>query len=681
MLVTLNWLKEFVDIRIKPEELAHRLTMGGFEVEGVASVGDDTVFELNITPNRGDCLSLIGVAREVAAITGSGVKRQETGGRRQEAGKKREGSRKSVNNYLTVEVKDKERCQRYAAKVIDGVRIAQSPEWLSKRLGACGIRSINNVVDATNYVMLETGQPFHAFDHRFIRGKKIVVDTPKRDIDFVTLDGITRKILKEDLLINDAEGPVALAGVMGGANSEVKPDTTTIVLESACFNPVSVRRTAKRLGLPSESSRRFEKGIDPSATVQCMNRLASLIVSIAGGEPTTDHIDVYPKKLHPIKVRLNFKEVNRLLGISIKAEYIKKCFKNLGIVVTGDTCTIPTFRPDLTRSADLIEEVARLYGFDKIPVSVPLLSMESLIKPSGHDRMTGAREFLNATGFYEAINYGFCSPTELEPFTKEIPYTIENPLGVEFSAMKTSLISGLVNNLRLNLNLGQTALRLFEIRPVFLKDGEVKKLTGLVYGSRSQLNWSYRDAPVDFYDIKGTCEGLLKHLGISNIEFRPLTDISFMHPQATSLIYANDHEIGFCGLLHPAVNERWDIKEEIYVFDIYWDFLIAALSKEKRSFKPLEKFPSVRRDVALLLNEDVPAGGIKGSIEEFKSHIIKDSLPFDVYKGKGIPEGKKSVAFAVIYSDPERTLTDEEVNDTHTKLIGYLKGKLGAEVR
>lgn len=684
MLVSINWLKEFVDIKLKASELADRLTMSGFEVESVLNKGDDIIFDINVTPNRGDCLSIIGIARETAAITNAKVK---SSGKACFAKVKQSKlcGYKRIKDFISVDIKDKARCPRYAVRVIDGVNIAPSPSWLALRLESCGIRSINNIVDAANYVMLETGQPFHAFDYRFIRGKKIIIDTPKGDINFVTLDGLARKIVKEDLLICDAEGPVALAGVMGGLNSEVKSDTKTIVLESACFNPVTVRRTAKHLGLQSESSKRFEKGVDPNTTVKYLNRLVVLIVSIAGGTPTADEIDIYPKPVKPAKVKLSLKEVNPLLGIEVKQEYIKKFFKALGIAYSNNICTVPTYRPDLTRTADLIEEAARLYGYEKIPLTMPAYKMSSAAKPLGHNEIEDVKEFLTSHGFFEAINYGFCSPSELAVFSKAKPVAISNPLGVEFSAMKTTLINGLLNNLKFNLNFGHEAVKLFELRPVFLqKDGlisEERQLAGIIYGIRSPLNWAYKSEPADFYDVKGICEGLAGHVGLTQVEFIVDGSYEFLHPQASSSILHNGTKIGFCGLLHPAITEKLDIKGEIFIFEFNWDKLAAAIQGGKKFFRPLPKFPSVRRDIALLVNEDTTSADVLSAISEFASRIIKSSLPFDLYKGKGIPEGRKSVAYAVFYSDPSRTLTDEEVNETHAKLAEFLKNKLGAEIR
>lgn len=678
MLASYNWLKEFVDIQISPKELAHKLTMAGFEVESITPVGDDTVYEVNVTPNRGDCLSIIGLAREVAAILQKNFKSQISNLKPKQGGLK-------IKDFVSVEVKDKVRCPRYTARAIQGVKIGPSPDYISKRLEACGIRSINNVVDATNYLMLETGQPFHAFDHRDISGKKIIVKTPESAIEFTTLDDIKRKLETTDLLICDGSGPVAIGGVMGGLNSEVKSNTTTVVLESAAFNQASIRRTSRRLGVSTESSKRFERIVDPNSTLVNLNRLTDLIVKIAGGVPTSDWIDIYPKPVKPVKVSFSIKEANSLLGMTVKPEYVKKCFKSLGIAFNGSICTVPTYRPDLTRSADLVEEVARLYGYDKIPITKPSFEISAITKPEGFAELNKVKDLFVGMGFFEALNYGFCSPTELEGFSKAKPVIISNPLGIEFSAMKTSLLPGLLNNLKLNINLGQESLKLFEARPVFISNGtstaEKKKITGVIYGTRKYLSWTDKSANIDFYDVKGIMEALFASLGLEGVEFTEAKDCSFLHPQASVSIMHNGRELGVCGLIHPSVAARWEIKGETAVFDLNWDELVLSIKTAQHKFKPLEKFQSVRRDVALLVDSNITSGNLILAVKEFNSKIIKSAMLFDVYNGKGIPEGKKSVAYAVNYFNPERTLTDEEVNDTHTKLVGYIKDKFGAEIR
>jgi phenylalanyl-tRNA synthetase beta chain len=678
MLVPLNWLKEFVDITSSPAHLAERLIMGGFEVESISSANGETVFDINVTPNRGDCLSIIGIAREVAAITGAKLKIKSDMARPEKSGLK-------MKDFISVDVKDSNKCPRYSARIIKDVKIQPSSEEIIRRLTAAGIRPVNNVVDATNYIMLQTGQPFHAFDFGFIRGGKIIVDTPKKAVDFVTLDGVTRKIAPEDLLIMDDVGPVAIAGIMGGANSEVKPNTDIIVLESACFNPESVRRTAKRLGFSSESSKRFERGVDPSEVAKNLAELTALILKMTGGIAASDAIDVYPKAVAKKKIRFSPRDVSCLLGVDVPAKDIKKYFTSLGIAYANNVCTIPTYRRDIVGSADLTEEVARLNGYDKIPVTLPAITMSAISKPDAHSVTFKARQFLVSQGFFEAINYGFCSPMQLESFAAHEPVTLSNPLGVEFQAMKTTLILGLLENIKHNISQGQDSIKLFEIRPVFASDGEGisedLRLTGVICGIRSGLTWAFKSEDCDFFDAKGVCEALAKHIGMPRLEFKKADKSLFLHPEGSAAFQIDGKEIGFCGLLHPSVASRWDIKKDVCLFDLKWSEWVKFSGGLKPKFKPMERFPKVRRDIALLIADSISAVEIGSAVGKFDSKLIKDVKPFDVYKGKGIPAGKKSVAWAIMYASNERTLTDEEVNNAHLGLINYLKDKLGAEVR
>ncbi len=675
-----------MDISISPDELARRLTMSGLEVESVTKSPDDVVFDVAITPNRGDCLSVMGVAREAAAVTGrkfvAQVFRPANIGRPKGL---RYEKNSSIKNLLSVTIKDKKRCPRYTAMAVLGLKIGPSPAFVQKRLEACGIRPINNVVDATNYMMLETGQPFHAFDHRALRGSKIIVRTAIEGEEFVTLDGVTRKLVKTDLLICDGEGAVALAGVMGGLNSEVRSDTDTVVLESASFMPVSVRKTAKRLALSSESSKRFERFVNPDTTLEYVKRLGDFIVKHCGGEATGDWIDVYPEPLKPLKIKFNIKEAEELIGIKLNPAACKKHLTALGVKCSGNIYIPPLRRPDLERSADLVEEIARLNGYDKIPSTLPLMTMSSVVRPGSFGLKRDVREYLTSLGFSEAINYGFCSPTEAGLFSKEAPVTISNPLGVEFSQMKPTLLTGLLTNLKFNISNGQDVVRLFELRPVFSlgQSGVLQRfsLAGIMSGFKRGVGWASPNAASDFFDIKGVAESVIKFLKVDGVKYKEGTSRIYVHPTASITFELNGEELGYAGQLHPEVASKWGIESPVYVFELDWERLAKGAAFHAKRFAPIEKFPVVRRDVALLVSDGIASERLINEAFNLKSNIIRSVFPFDVYKGKGIPDGKKSVAYAVLYSHPERTLTDEEVNDTHTRLVAYLKDKLGAEVR
>jgi len=680
MLVTFNWLKEFVDISVGPDELARRLTMSGLEVESVTKTPDDVVFDIAITPNRGDCLSVMGIAYEVAAVTGAKLKDIS---KKNATSAHRSGAK--IKDFVSVDIKDKLRCPRYTAVAVTGVKIAPSPDFIQRRLEACGVRPINNVVDATNYMMLETGQPFHAFDHRFLRGKKIVVKTSDNGEEFVTLDGTTRKLVKSDLMICDGEGAVALAGIMGGLNSEVRDDTTAVILESASFLPSSVRKTSKRLAVSSESSRRFERFVNPETTLEYAQRLANFIVKHCGGEAVADWVDIYPKPLKPQKIRFTMKEAEELLGVKPDPAASKRYLAALGVKSSNNLYIPPLRRPDLERSVDLVEEIARLNGYDKIPLTLPLIPMSSVTRPESFSLKRGVRKCLAGMGFSEAVNYGFCSPTEAGLFSKDGSVMISNPLGIEFSRMKPTLLGGLLNNLRTNISNGQEVVRMFELRPVFRMDKGIVlqrfSLAGIMYGLKRSINWAVPNIASDFFDIKGVLEFVLSFLNIEKIESKSGSNREYMHPTSSITFAVKGEEVGVAGQIHPEVASKWDIAEPVYVFELEWERIVKEALGSQRKFQPIERFPVVRRDIALLLAEDVASERLVNEIFNIRSDIIKSVFPFDVYKGKGIPDGKKSVAYAVFYSHPERTLTDEEVNDTHAKIVAYLKEKLGAEVR
>jgi len=675
MLVSLNWIKDLVDVRLDAKSLAHRLTMSGLEVEAVTSHGDDTIFDVNVTPNRGDCLSVYGLAREIAAITSKDLKPFS----------KVQSQTAKKGKFIKVEIRDKKRCHRYAAAKISGIKIAPSPKWLSLRLEACGIRSINNVVDATNYLMLERGQPFHAFDASKLSSGKIVVKTAKSGEEFVSLDGISRKLNGDDLLICDGETPIALAGVMGGKNSEIDDSTTSIILECAAFDYATVRRTSKRLGLISESSRRFERGVDPNAVIENLLSLIELILQTAGGTAESGIVDVYPAKIKPLKLKLKADDVNSLLGTHISQNEIRSYLKSLGIIFSGSVCTVPTFRPDITRPVDLIEEVARLHGYDKIPVTLPKFEMSPISKPRSFELKRRSRDFFAANGFYEALNYGFGAPAELEMIGKGEFVSIANPLGVEFSAMKTTLLSGLINNLKHNINFGQESVRLFEIRSVFEKNdkghSEPVKVSGVLYGLKSELTWSQKSEPVDFYDVKGVVEMFLRHLGVQGVSYADSCDAKFLHPQASAKLIINGNDAGHFGMVHPNIAVALELKKPLALFELDWHVISSAAGDKSVKYAPVGRFPVVRRDVALLLDNAVDHDAVIKCISSFKSKIVKEAAVFDIYRGKGIDAGKKSVAYAIFFSDSERTLTEEEISSAHKGLIEHLKAELKAEVR
>lgn len=642
---------------------------------------NDVTFEIGVTPNRPDCLSVVGMAREVAAILGTKIKYPDYSIRE-------EGE--DINTLAAVEVLDSDGCPRYSCRVITDVKIAPSPEWLKTRLEASGIRSINNVVDVTNLVLLELGQPLHAFDYDLIEGKKIVVRSAEDGEVIQTLDGVKRSLTREDLLICDAKKPVALAGVMGGGNTEISENTKDILLESAYFNPVRVRRTSKRTNLKSESSYRFERGVDPNGVVKALDRASELIGELSGGKVAKGRIDVYPNPIKPIEVKLSDKRLNSILGTQVEAERIKQIAEGLELeaVETENgnfSFRVPTFRVDLTREIDLIEEVSRHYGHDKIPTTLPSVSMKTEKLKVEKLIENKVKQVLTSFGFLEAINYSFDDPELLSLYDQTEPLKILNPLSQEGSAMRTNLIAGIIRNVGLNLNRQAENIRIFEVGKAYIpnEDGlprEIAKVVGAVTGRRQPELWDKEE--FDFFDLKGILERVFEALGIArSVRLEEASQIRFLHPGKSARILMGGEEAGFLGEFHPDFQEKLEIPKRVYLFELDLQELAPFVRGAKKRFTPLPKFPSVRRDIALVVGDDMPAGEILNEIRKLKSPLIEEAGVFDVFRGKAIEEGKKSIAVSLILRAADKTLTDEEINEVQTKVLNRLKSALGGELR
>lgn len=674
-----------MDIRIQPPELADLLTMGGLEVESVEKAGNDAIFELGVTPNRADCLSVIGVAREIAALTGKQLHIPKA---------KPLKGRGRMADFIRVAVKAAKGCPRYSARVVDCIRIGPSPSWMVERLAACDIRSINNVVDATNYVMLKTGQPFHAFDHRLLRGGKIIVSNAKKPFEFTTLDEEKRSVMTQDLLICDGLGAIALAGIMGGKNSEVTDATRTIVLESAYFEPIGIRRTGKRLGLMSESSRRFERGVDPNGTVNALNYLAGLICEIAGGTPTTDSIDVKSHVFPPLKIRLEAAEVKRILGIDIPLREMTSIVSRLGMTVVSQsggaiTLKVPTYRPDITRPIDVIEEVARIYGYHRIQETMPRAVIRPIVKPrftSGEQRVRNA---LIGCGFSEAVMMGFGSRGDHESFSYLAPAPIEisNPISKEEDIMRTTLIPGLLKVFAVNVSRQRYDVRLFTLGHVFHRFAagnteEPLYLAGLLAGKRNIRSWDGSREMTDFYDAKGAVEAILRSMNLENQALWQKADgHPFLHPGRAAHILVDNKRIGFVGQIHPNFEKCSEIDSACFVFEMDFGALAQLSLALRPQFSELSRFPFVERDLAVIVDEAITSAEILRVIQNSGVSLVSDVQIFDVYRGKGIGSGKKSMAYRIRYASSERTLTDDEVNAAHESIVKTLEKTLGAVLR
>ncbi len=642
---------------------------------------NDVIIEVGVTPNRPDCLSVIGIAREVAAVLGKRVNHPNYA-------VSDEGD--DIGKLASVEVIDSDGCPRYSCRVITGITIAPSPEWLKTRLEASGIRSINNVVDVTNLVLLELGQPLHAFDYDLIEERKIIVRPAKEGESIETLDGIERTLTREDLLICDAQKPVAIAGVMGAANTEISGLTRNILLESAYFNPVRVRRTSRRTNLRSESSYRFERGVDPNGVVRALDRASELIRRLSGGRVARGKIDVYPNPIMPKELSLSTGRVNSVLGAEIESERIRQILEGLDIKALNTkggeiSFRVPTFRVDITREIDLVEEVARHYGYNSIDATLPAVRMKTEGVKKEKAIEGRLKDVLTSLGFLEVINYSFEDPEFLGLFSENEPLRILNPLTKEGSVMRTNLIAGISRNVILNLSHQVRDIRIFEIGRVFIPGEnrlplEIRKIAGAVTGKRQADIWDKEE--FDFFDLKGILERVFEVFSISEgVRFEEAPQIRFLHPGKSAKALLGGEEAGFFGELHPEFQERLGISKRVYIFEIDLDKLSSSIKGVEKRFRPLPKFPSVRRDIALVVDESVAVGEVLNEIKKVESSLIEDVNVFDVFKGEPVGKGKKSIAVSMILRASDKTLTDEEANEAQAKALKRLESALGAELR
>ncbi|BCO09538.1 phenylalanine--tRNA ligase beta subunit [Desulfolithobacter dissulfuricans] len=659
---------------------------------------DDTMIEIDLTPNRPDCASVIGIAREVAGVTRRELTIPVTD--RDVPAPDNDGPEFSVR------IDEPELCPRYAATKLVGVTIKPSPWWLQKRLMAVGMRPINNIVDITNYVMLEYGQPLHAFDFQKLAGGAIVVRRPSADeMTFTTLDGVERTLSPDTLMICDRDKPVAVAGVMGGLDSEVTDVTTEVLLESACFDPVSIRRTARKLNLPSEASYRFERGVDPNGCARAMERAVRLMVELAGATVKGAPKDLYPGKKEPLILKLRVQRVCQLLGIELGDTEIADYLRGIGFEVEGSgevlQVRVPSFRIDIEREVDLVEEIARLVGYNDIPTTLPKITMDYPERDPLRTLRQDIAELLRANGFCEAINYSFVSEKHWDMMglgendPRRQATRLLNPLSEDQAVMRTMLLPGLLENIRRNINYQQTDIRLFETGKTFIQREQGSQpeerfqlcvvMSGNRYPGARPLYFSGLQA--DFFDVKGVAESLLRELRIAGssqaIEFREPESGAvqpYGDPAGFLTIMDGNTEIGRLGRLHPATAKQFSIKQEVYFLEMDVETL-CGLPRAEKSFKPLPKFPAVKRDIALVVPEEVEAGKLLEEIHAHKAELVEHADIFDVYRGKPIEPGMKSVALTVTYRSAEKTLDDETVDRFHDKIVSSLMSRFGGRYR
>ncbi|WP_306532680.1 phenylalanine--tRNA ligase subunit beta [Geobacter sp.] len=648
----------------------------------------DTIFEIGLTPNRADCLSIVGVAREIAAKLGMNVRY---------TGHSVEESNFPISERAEVIVEDAELCPRYTARYIAGCSVGPSPAWLVRRLEAVGMRSINNVVDVTNYVLMEYGHPLHAFDADLLAGGKIIVRRAAEAERFSTLDGQERVLTAADLTIRDGEKGVALAGIMGGENSEIRQDTANILLESAYFNPSAIRRTSKRLGLHTESSHRFERGADVDILLTALDRAASLIAELAGGEIARGAIDVYPRSLPSRTVRFRVKRCNELLGIQLAADEMAAIFNRLEFTVNSVEpglldVTVPSFRVDVEREIDLVEEVARLNGYNTIPVTMPKARVFS-DRPTRHQRLEKRlRNVMVGQGFSEIINFSFMAPGVLDKLLladddpRRSVVRLRNPLVEEQSVMRTALLPGLLETASRNLNYRMLTLRMFELRRVYLPmEGqelprEPLHLAGILTGARYREGWNQERYQVDFYDVKGVVEHILDEFAVTSVSYVQDCLHPYFHPGKSCSVRSGDELLGSFGELHPDVQDNFEIDQPVHYLELDFEKL-AMLSSDNVTIKPPSRFPDTFRDIAMLISDEAPASAILDCIGGLKIREVECAEIFDLYKGTHIPEGFKSVAVRIRYRSQEKTLTDDEVSPLHQRIVDTLVKKLEVTIR
>jgi phenylalanyl-tRNA synthetase beta chain len=648
----------------------------------------DTILDISITPNRPDCLYAIGIAREIAALTRQKVKYPFSS---------LSNLGEEIHQKTSVTILDQDLCPRYVARMIEDVKIGPSPYWMKDRLEKVGIRSINNVVDVTNYVMMEYGQPLHAFDFELLEEGRIVVRRAREGEEFITLDGVRRILDKEMLMICDGIKPVAIAGVMGGLNSEIKEDTQRVLLESAYFSPDGNRRTSKKLGLETEAAYRFGRGIDYGGCLSAANRAAQLIQESAGGRVVEGVVDVYPAPIQPKPIRLRIRRIHQILGTEVSSKQARGYLENLESEVQEEKeeifiVTPPSFRGDLEREIDLIEEVARLNGYDKIPITIPTGPPSSEKRSKEFLAEKEVIDTLIVHGYHEVINYSFTSPVfgdmiALPPGDgRRQPLRILNPLAEDFSAMRTTLIPGLMETMRYNVSRKNSNLKLFELKKVFLpQEGEklpkeVKFLAGLAMGFDRDPHWAISPRPIDFYDVKGCVEDLLDVLQIKGIKFFRADDISYLHPGKGSRVVFDQEVLGVLGEIHPQVLSRYDVQGKVYLFELDFSKMV-NWAREERRFQSLPRFPAVYRDLSIVVDITLEAERVVEAIRTLQQPFVEEVILFDIYQGVPIPEGKKGISFRIRYQAKDRTLTDEEVNQFHEKMVSRLKEVFQIELR
>jgi len=685
MRVSFDWLKDFMESKIEAGKAQSFLTMSGLEIASSADIEGDHVMEIEVTPNRPDCLSVLGVARELSAASGVPIKLPDSV-------KKNFMKKGSARGNVKIEILDKHACPRYVGCIMKNVKVGPSPKWLVQRLNAMGVRSVNNIVDITNYVLFELGQPLHAFDLDKLEQKRIIVRRAKKGESIVTIDGVNRPLDPNILVIADAIRPVAVAGIMGGKDTEITAAAKNILIESAYFDPVVIRKACRQLGLASESSYRFERGVDQGMIFASSVRAQELIKDIALGKAAGKMSDTGSGIEKGKEIILSLDEAARILGIDISSEEIKDILKklNLNPIKKKDkiSVTIPSYRIDLSRGIDLIEEIARLYGYDKIPSRLPSFTPQKTyqLEKKTVTLENEIRKVLCGMGLNEIMTYSLTSRNSIEHLgiPLENLVSLKNPMSSQQEIMRPSLLSEMLEVLNWNLNRKNTLLQLFEINKVYLMNkltGQADEAVNLSIGicGNKPGNWKEKPRDLDLFDLKGMIEILMDYLGVRGYKIEKTEHPSLKKNMATAII-VNSKTCGVFGEVKEDVARRFDIKRKVYAAELSLDNLLSCANL-KKTFAALPKYPSVKRDIAILLDDTISASSIYDVIKEEARELVKSVDVFDLYKGQQIQEGKKSLAYTIEYRSDERTLNDKEVNDTHKKVQDALTKRLGAQIR
>lgn len=682
MKISVDWLKDYIELPESPQKLQEDLTMAGLVVEGISPFNGDTVLEVEVTANRPDCLNHVGVARELAALYGRSL--------RLPPARPRMRLRAEKIAY-SIEIRDPQLCPRYSGLVLDGIRVASSPAWMQKRLEACGMRPINSIVDITNYVLLEVGHPLHAFDFDLLSGGRIVVSRAEDGQKIVTLDGMERLLDAEMLLINDGAGPVAIAGVMGGLHSEISLKTERVLLECAYFSPRSIRRTSKRLGLSTEASYRFERGVDWDGTVAAIGRTAQLIRDHAGGRLAGSLQDVHPGTLEPVRIELSRQRAVNLLGVSLEDAFVEATLKRLNFSVQRKgkghwLVTCPTYRADMELEADLIEELARFFGYQNIPTTMPA-ARDAGTPSTLFPHETAARRSLMGLGYSEAVHLSFAGGREVAQFP--VPGVdapeIRNPLTEETQFLRTTLAPGLVASVKRNLNHDTFRVRLFEIGKIFRKNADgltvERRALGMVgTGGFTEFNWHHPSEEYDFFHLKGAVTAMLSALRSEDFIVVPGVAWPWLNPADSASLVVGGQQIGVLGSLHPMLQDEYKLRQAVYIAEIDFEALCPRLFSPVR-YEPMPRYPRVERDLCVVLDRSVRYEDIRTGILGLGIGQLTEIDLIDVYEGAGIPSDKVSITLRLIFLDRERTLTIDRIQSFGDNVLAFLQNSLGAQLR